>query len=81
MYTKLKHLISVGNCLQDGYSSIIKEWNKLRSEVIELAYRKMLWPEIIKELRTQLLVEAKECVLKLCSQKLYNWLKVSVLLK
>lgn len=36
----------------------------------------MLWPDIIKELKTQLLAEAKECVLKLCSQKLYNWLKV-----
>lgn len=56
---------------------MVQEWNDLRNDIIELAYKRMLWPDIIKELRIQLLAEAKECVLKLCSQKLYNWLKVN----
>ncbi|XP_065201238.1 transcription elongation factor SPT6 [Planococcus citri] len=63
--------------IRDEFSSVVQEWNDLRNDIIELAYRKMLWPDIIKELKTQLLAEAKECVLKLCSQKLYNWLKVA----
>lgn len=62
--------------IQDEYSSVAQDWNNLRLECVDLAYRKMLLPDVIKDLRAQLLAEAKECVLKMCCQKLYNWLKV-----
>lgn len=36
-------------------------------------------PEMIKELRRNLLAESKEHILKACKHKLANWLAVSVL--
>lgn len=44
-----------------------------------MALKKMLLPDLKKELRTHLLDEAKECVLKACCRKLYNWIKVAPL--
>lgn len=48
----------------------------MRVESVELALKKMLLPDLVKELRSHLLAEAKECVLKACCRKLYNWIKV-----
>jgi transcription elongation factor SPT6 len=49
----------------------------VRRECVDLAFRKLLMPEMVKELRRSLLAEAKEHVLKSCKQKLSNWLAVS----
>lgn len=62
---------------QDEFSKQVQDWNTLRAECVELAMKKMLLPDLIKELRGHLLAEAKECVLKSCCRKLYNWLKVN----
>lgn len=42
-----------------------------------MAVKKMLLPGLKKELKIQLLEEAKQCVLTECTKKLFNWLKVS----
>ena len=34
-------------------------------------------PDLKKELRTNLIVEAKECVMRACCRKMYNWIKVA----
>jgi len=49
----------------------------VRRECVDLAFRKLLMPEMVKELRRSLLAEAKEHILKSCKQKLANWLAVS----
>ncbi|XP_018906474.2 transcription elongation factor SPT6 isoform X2 [Bemisia tabaci] len=62
---------------RDEFSKHVQEWNKLRLEAVEIALSKMLFPDLCKELRTNLLGESKESVLKNCCDKLYNWLKVA----
>lgn len=49
----------------------------MRRECVDLAFRKLLMPEMVKELRRSLLAEAKEHILKSCKHKLSNWLAVS----
>nr|XP_018907506.1 PREDICTED: transcription elongation factor SPT6-like [Bemisia tabaci] len=58
-------------------SKHVQEWNKLRLEAVEIALSKILFPNLCKELRTILLDESKESVLKNCCDKLFNWLKVA----
>lgn len=62
---------------RDEFSKHVQDWNNLRVESVELALKKMLLPDLVKELRSHLLAEAKECVLKACCRKLYNWIKVA----
>lgn len=52
----------------------------MRRECVDLAYRKLLMPEMVKELRRSLLAEAKEYILKACKQKLSSWISVSNIL-
>jgi transcription elongation factor SPT6 len=54
----------------------VQEWNTLRSESVELAFKKLIMPALRTELKEKLLQESRECVLKACCRKLYNWLKV-----
>lgn len=61
---------------RDEFSKSVQDWNALRVECVEYAIKNILFPEFRKELRTKLLAEAHECVLRLCCRKLYNWLKV-----
>lgn len=63
---------------QDEFSSNVQQWNDVRRECVDLAYRKLLMPEMIKELRRNLLAESKEHILKACKHKLANWLAVSL---
>jgi len=37
-------------------------------------------PEMVKELRRNLLAEAKEHILKDCKQKIKNWISVSIII-
>lgn len=61
---------------KDEFSKNVQDWNTLRGECIEFAFEKLLYPVLRKELRAKLAEEAKDHVLKTCSNKLYNWLKV-----
>uniref|UniRef100_T1GUP5 Transcription elongation factor SPT6 n=1 Tax=Megaselia scalaris TaxID=36166 RepID=T1GUP5_MEGSC len=63
--------------IEDEFSKNVQDWNALRAECVELAIVKMVLPEIKKELKTALLLEAKEFILKACSRKLYNWIKIA----
>nr|CAD7567502.1 unnamed protein product [Timema californicum] len=62
---------------RDEFSKNVQEWNNLRGEIVELALTRFLLPDLRKELKTNLLTEARESVLKMCCRKLYNWLKVA----
>lgn len=62
---------------RDEFSKNVQDWNKLRAECVEEALSKMVMPDMRKELKSILLNEAKEYVLKACTQKLYNWIKVA----
>lgn len=62
---------------RDEFSKNVQDWNALRVECVEIALKKLLLPDLKKELKTHLLAEARECILKLCCRKLYNWIKVA----
>ncbi|GIX89466.1 transcription elongation factor SPT6 [Caerostris darwini] len=62
---------------RDEFRMNVQEWNVLRTEALEMALIKILYPTFQKELRIRLLNEAKEGVIKACCRKLYNWLKVA----
>ncbi|XP_065344159.1 transcription elongation factor SPT6 [Cloeon dipterum] len=70
--TEMKNLYT-----KDGFSKNVQEWNTLRTDCVELAYKKFILPQMRTELKEKLLREAKDCVLKACCRKLYNWLKVA----
>lgn len=65
--------------LKDEFSSNVQQWNEVRRECVDLAYRKLLMPEMVKELKRNLLAESKEHILKCCKNKLANWLAVCIL--
>lgn len=44
---------------------------------IERALQQFLYVQMAKELKNKLLAEARESVVKACSRKLYNWLRVA----
>lgn len=72
------YLEEVKNLYQkDEFSKNVQEWNALRATCVEEALNKMVLPDMRKELKLMLISEAKECVLKQCCRKLYNWLKVA----
>lgn len=62
---------------RDEFMQHVQEWNTIRQECVDVAIKKMLVPELIKELHIRLLEEAKEHVLRSCARKVYNWIKVA----
>lgn len=62
---------------RDEFSKNVQDWNALRVGSVEMALMKMVIPDLKKELRANLLAEAKECVMRSCCRKMYNWLKVA----
>lgn len=60
---------------RDEFSKNVQDWNKLRAECVEEAINKMVLPDMRKELKSILLSEAKEFVLKACARKMHNWIK------
>uniref|UniRef100_A0A8D8RJL4 Transcription elongation factor SPT6 n=1 Tax=Cacopsylla melanoneura TaxID=428564 RepID=A0A8D8RJL4_9HEMI len=62
---------------RDEFSKYVQDWNAVRADVVETALKRMILPELYKELKTALLTEAKENVLKRCAGKLYDWIKVA----
>ncbi|CAG7720260.1 unnamed protein product [Allacma fusca] len=61
----------------EEFSSHVQAWNEVRSECVEFALEKLLFPVLRKELRAKLLDESKEWILKLCSAKLFSWISVA----
>ncbi|XP_038075728.1 transcription elongation factor SPT6-like isoform X2 [Patiria miniata] len=61
---------------RDEFSHTVQEWNKERSAAIETALYKILYPEMAKELKSRLVQEAKEGIIKMCCRKMFDWLKV-----
>uniref|UniRef100_A0A803TLP2 SPT6 homolog, histone chaperone and transcription elongation factor n=1 Tax=Anolis carolinensis TaxID=28377 RepID=A0A803TLP2_ANOCA len=62
---------------RDEFSHQVQEWNRQRTLAIERALNQFLYPQMAKELKNKLLVEAKDFVIKACNRKLNNWLKVA----
>ncbi|XP_068086670.1 transcription elongation factor SPT6 [Anabrus simplex] len=62
---------------RDEFSKHVQDWNALRGEAVDLALTRLLLPDLRKELKANLIMEARECVLKTCCRKVYNWLKVA----
>ena len=50
--------------LQDEFSHLVQQWNIQRSQALERALTKILYPQLEKELRLKLVQEAKEGILK-----------------
>lgn len=50
-------------------------WNSFCADCIEFATNEIIIPNMQKELRSTLLTEAKEAILKECSRKMQNWIQ------
>lgn len=62
---------------RDEFSKSVQDWNALRTGSVEVALNRIIIPQLKKELRSNLLLEAKECVMKACCRKMYNWIKIA----
>lgn len=62
---------------RDEFSKNVQEWNALRAQCVELALNKMVLPDMRKELKSILLLEAKEAVLRACCRRLHDWIKIA----
>ncbi|XP_012145851.2 transcription elongation factor SPT6 isoform X1 [Megachile rotundata] len=62
---------------RDEFSKNVQDWNALRVGSVEIALTRMVIPNLKKELKTNLIAEAKECVMRACCRKMYNWIKVA----
>ncbi|XP_058804062.1 transcription elongation factor SPT6 isoform X2 [Phymastichus coffea] len=62
---------------RDEFSKNVQEWNDLRVGSVEMALTKMVIPDLKKELHSILLTEAKDCVMRSCARKMYNWIKIA----
>ncbi|CAL8280696.1 unnamed protein product [Arctogadus glacialis] len=62
---------------RDEFSHQVQEWNRQRTLAIERSLTQFLYPQMAKELKSKLIAEAKENIVRSCCRRLYNWLKVS----
>jgi len=60
---------------EDVFSKRATEWNELRKQAVELAFNKMLFPELRKELLHKMRQEAIEGIKRTCQSTLRNWIK------
>ncbi|GMR43278.1 hypothetical protein PMAYCL1PPCAC_13473 [Pristionchus mayeri] len=75
--TLLETVLSEQPFHRDEYSEVAEAWNGLRQQVVEMALKEMLFPELKVELEKKLLEEAKEFVVKRCSETMCNRLSTS----
>ncbi|KAG5326675.1 SPT6H factor, partial [Acromyrmex heyeri] len=62
---------------RDEFSKLVQDWNALRVGSVEIALNRMVIPHLKKELRANLIAEAKECVMRSCCRKIrYKDLRV-----
>merc|ERR1719422_2095562 len=59
----------------DAYAKSVVNWNKLRSDAVEMAFKKMLYPALRKELIHKLRGEAVDGVKRSVQRTLYEWIK------
>lgn len=62
---------------RDEFSKNVQAWNALRSQCVEEAITKMVLPDMRKELKLILLLEAKESILRSCCDRLRGWIKTA----
>lgn len=62
---------------RDEFAKNVQDWNQLRAQCVEIALTKMVLPDLRKELRSILVAEAKEALMRTCCRKLSNWIKVA----
>ncbi|CAK9834481.1 Transcription elongation factor SPT6 [Anthophora retusa] len=62
---------------RDEFSKNVQDWNALRVGSVEIALTRIVLPSLKKELRGNLIAEAKECVMRACCRKMYNWIKIA----
>ena len=62
---------------RDEYSDNVLEWNKVRAKCIDLMLEKFLYPKFQRELEEVLLDESKQYVIRQCSDRLNQWIKVA----
>ena len=58
--------------LQDEFSRLVEKWNAQWAQAVYTALVKVLYPIMQKELRTKLLVEAKDHVLQVHTVRTYK---------
>ena len=59
----------------DAYSKSVTSWNKLRADAVEMAFKKMLYPQLRKELKNKIKAEAIQGVKRSVQRTLYDWIK------
>ena len=59
----------------DLHSKTVTSWNKIRADAVEMAFKKMLYPQLRKELVNKIKAEAVEGVKRSVQRTLYDWIK------
>ena len=59
----------------DAFAKSVTSWNKLRADAVEMAFKKMLYPQLRKELINKIKAEAIEGVKRSVQRTLYDWIK------
>jgi transcription elongation factor SPT6 len=62
---------------RDEFSDNVLEWNKIRAMCIDLMLNKFLYPKFQRELEEALLDESRQYVIKQCSTRLHDWIKIA----
>jgi len=62
---------------RDEFSHLVQEWNKQRCEVIKFMLDNLLYPEMVNEMRSKLLEEAKEGIKEKCALKIRDYLSIA----
>lgn len=57
---------------RDEFSHQVQEWNRQRTLAIERALNQFLYPQMAKELKSKLIAEAKESIVKVYLQKIHG---------
>ncbi|KAF7990730.1 hypothetical protein HCN44_000535 [Aphidius gifuensis] len=61
----------------DELDDCIENWNNLRQASVEMALNDIVIPSLKNELKSVLIDEAKEHVMRACCKKLYDWIKIA----
>jgi len=60
---------------EDYYTAEATEWNRIRKEAVELAFNKMIYPQLRKELINKLKAEAVDGIKRSCQRTVCDWIK------
>jgi len=59
----------------DAFSKSVVNWNKLRSDAVEMAFKKMLFPQLRKETIHKIRGEAVDGIKRSIQRTLYEWIQ------